>query len=93
MMGGIVSERPVKRTVHIMTRLSQATVDAIDAVISLEVFRSRSEAVAAYVENAIDTKTELYSSLINKAKEVKAIRNSARDSILDSIHEDEETDT
>ena len=91
-MGGEVIHEPQKRTIHVMTRLSERAIEAIDAVITLEVFRSRSDAVASYVENSIHSNTEIYENLIRKAKEVSAIRNSARDSILDSIHEDEESD-
>ena len=89
-MGGTVRNIPQKRTIHVMTRLSEKAIEAIDAVIMLEVFRSRSDAVATYVENSIVSNTELYESLIKKAREVAAIRNSARDSILDAIQDDDE---
>ena len=74
-----------KREVHVMTRLSERIVEAIDALVTLNVFNSRSEAVAAYVENAIISDVGLYESLIKKAKEVSKMRDSAMDSILETL--------
>ena len=76
-----------KREVHIMTRLSTQIVEALDALIALNVFRSRSEAVAAYVENSIISNSDLYEKLIKKAKEVSEIRDTAMDSILETLNE------
>ncbi|MFW9981688.1 MAG: hypothetical protein ACFFE3_07215, partial [Candidatus Thorarchaeota archaeon] len=56
-----------KREIHIMTRLSENIVEAIDALVTLNVFRSRSEAVAAYIENAIISNQDLYENLIKQA--------------------------
>jgi len=76
-----------KREIHIMTRLSTEIVEALDALIALNVFKSRSEAVAAYVENSIINNSELYEKLIKKAKEVSEIRDTAMDSILQTLQE------
>ena len=76
-----------KREIHIMTRLSAQIVEALDALIALNVFKSRSEAVAAYVENSIINNSELYEKLIKKAKEVSEIRDTAMDSILQTLQE------
>ena len=74
-----------KREIHIMTRLRKEIVEAIDALIALNVFKSRSEAVAAYVENSIISNSDLYEQLIKKAKEVSEIRDIAMDSILQTL--------
>lgn len=76
-----------KREVHVMTRLSSQIVEAIDALVALNVFKSRSEAVAAYVENSIMSNNDLYEKLIKKAKEVSKVRDSAMDSILETLQE------
>ncbi len=76
-----------KREVHIMTRLSSNIVEAIDALVTLNVFKSRSEAVAAYVESAIISNGNLYESLISQAKDVAELRDSAMDSILETMQE------
>ena len=76
-----------KRDIHVMTRLSKEIVEALDALIALNVFKSRSEAVAAYVENSIINNSDLYERLIKKAKEVSKIRDTAMDSILQTLQE------
>ncbi len=76
-----------KREIHIMTRLSVQIVEALDALVALNVFKSRSEAVAAYVENSIISNSKLYEELIKKAKEVSEIRDTAMDSILKTLKE------
>lgn len=76
-----------KREIHIMTRLSKEIVEALDALVVLNVFRSRSEAVAAYVENSITKNSDLYEKLIKKAKEVSEIRDTAMDSILQTLND------
>ena len=78
-----------KRDIHIMTRLSERVVQALDALVVLNVFRSRSEAVAAYVETAILKNSALYESLISKARELASVRDSAMDSIRRTLDEDE----
>ena len=74
-----------KREVHITTRLSSEIVEVLDALITLNVFRSRSEVVAAYVENSIITNSDLYKKLTNMAKDVSEIRDTAMDSILETL--------
>ena len=76
-----------KREIHVMTRLSESVVDILDALVVLNVFKSRSEAVAAYVESSIISDIELYENLIMKAKEVTEMRDSATDSILEALQE------
>lgn len=76
-----------KRDIHIMTRLSGNIVEAVDALVTLNVFKSRSEAVAAYVESAIISNTELYESLIEQAKAVSEMRDTAMDSIIETLQE------
>ena len=76
-----------KREVHFMTRLSTEIVEALDALIALNVFKSQSEAVAAYVENSIISNSDLYEKLIKKAKEVSKVRDSAMESILETLNE------
>ncbi len=76
-----------KREVHVMTRLSKNIVDILDALVILNVFKSRSEAVAAYVESSIVSDMDLYDNLMKKVKEVTEMRDSAMDSILHTLQE------
>ena len=75
------------REISVMTRMSTEIVEILDALVELEIFKSRSEAVAAYVENAIINNSELYESLIEQAQEVSEMRDSAMDSILQTLKE------
>ncbi len=75
------------REVYIMTCLSTQIVEALDALIALNVFKSRSEAVAAYVENSIISNCDFCEKLIKKEKNVSEVRDSAMDSILEPLNE------
>ncbi len=76
-----------KRGINVMTRLSERVVDILNALVILNVFRSRSEAVAAYVESSIVSNIELYENLMNMSKQVADMRDSAMDSILEALQE------
>ncbi len=74
-----------KREIHIMTRLSESIVEVVDALVTLNVFNSRSEAVAAYVESSILANSELYNKILERAKEVEKMRDSAMESVLETM--------
>jgi Arc/MetJ-type ribon-helix-helix transcriptional regulator len=73
------------REVHIMTRLSEDIVEILDALVDLNVFKSRSEAVAAYVESSIIAKQELYLKVLEQFKEVEDKRGEAMETVLDAF--------
>ena len=74
-----------KREIHVMTRLSKDTVEIVDALVTLNVFKSRSEAVAAYVESSIMSNIALYEKIADKAKTVEGMRNNALESVLETF--------
>ncbi len=74
-----------KREIHIMTRLSESIVEVVDALVTLNVFKSRSEAVAAYVENSIMSNSTLYEKIVEQAKTVEGMRDSAMESVLETL--------
>jgi Arc/MetJ-type ribon-helix-helix transcriptional regulator len=67
-----------RREVSVMTRLAKATVEIIDALVELEIFNSRSEAVAAFVEEAILTQTKKFEEIKAQAKEIGLKREKAK---------------
>ena len=77
-----------KRDVHVTTRLSNQIITVLDALITLNVFRSRSEVVSSLVESSILSNTDLFKKLIRKADEVTDLRETAMDSILDTLEDD-----
>ena len=74
-----------KREVHVMTRLSADIVEVVDALVTLNVFKSRSEAVAAYVENSILSNGPMYEKIVEQAKAVEGMRDSAMEEVLETL--------
>ena len=78
------------KDIHVMTRLSQDVVEIVDALVALNVFKSRSEAVAAYVERSILSRLELYLKVVEQVKEVEDKRGEAMKTVLGAFEEQEE---
>jgi len=78
------------RGTHIMTRLSDDIVEILDALVELGIFKSRSEAVAAYVERSILTKPEVYKKLKEQAKHIGAMRDEAMEVALEAFQKSED---
>lgn len=76
-----------KRQTHVMTRLSNDIVEILDSLVELGVFKSRSEAVAAYVEKSILPHIELYERIKNQAKKVGILREEAMELITETFDE------
>lgn len=67
-----------KREVHVMTRLSSDIVEILDALVELEVFKSRSEAVSAYVEKGIAAQMDLYEDVRELGRKISEMRETAK---------------
>ena len=79
-----------KRDVHVMTRLSESIVEIVDALVTLNVFKSRSEVLAAYLENAVLKNTEMYMKIVEQARTVEGMRDTAMETVLDSLQNPDE---
>ncbi|MGY5863719.1 MAG: hypothetical protein RTV41_03895 [Candidatus Thorarchaeota archaeon] len=66
------------REISVMTRMSVDIVEILDALVELEIFKSRSEAVAAFVERAIVSKKELFEEIRSQAKDIINKREAAK---------------
>ena len=66
-----------KREVSVMTRMSSDVVEILDALVELEIFKSRSEAVAAFVEKSIASR-DLFDEIKVQAKEITRMRETAK---------------
>ena len=75
---GFGLEERTRREVSVMTRMSQDIVDILDALVDLEVFKSRSEAVAAFVVKVIQARKPLYMEIKKQAEEVRKKRSAAQ---------------
>ena len=67
-----------KREISVMTRMSSDIVDVLDALVELEILKSRSEAVAALIERAINARKTLFSEIKSQALDIKKKREAAR---------------
>ena len=76
------------REISVMTRLSVDIVETLDALVELEIFKSRSEAVAAFIERSIVAKRELFEAIRSQAKDIESKREAAKHLAFQAIKSD-----
>ena len=76
-----------KREVSVMTRMSGDIVEILDALVELEIFKSRSEAVSAFVEQAINTRIKLFEEIKTQATDIQKLRDSAKKHAYEAFQE------
>ncbi len=74
-----------KREISVMTRMSADIVEVLDALVELEIFKSRSEAVAAFVEKAIMARQELFSEIKSQAEDIRRKRDAAKKLAIEAM--------
>ncbi|TXT56039.1 MAG: hypothetical protein BAJATHORv1_30423 [Candidatus Thorarchaeota archaeon] len=77
-----------KREISVMTRMSSDIVEILDALVELEIFRSRSEAVAAFVEKSISGRRQLFEEIRIQAEEIVLKREAAKKLAFEAMRED-----
>jgi Arc/MetJ-type ribon-helix-helix transcriptional regulator len=77
-----------KREVSVMTRMSGDIVEILDALVELEIFKSRSEAVSAFVEQAISERKKLFDEIKSQAADIRQLRDSAKKHAYEAFQED-----
>ena len=77
-----------KREVSVMTRMSGDIVEVLDALVELNIFKSRSEAVSAFVEQAIDARGSMFEEIKTQASEIRKLRDSAKRHAYAAFQED-----
>ncbi|MFW9805874.1 MAG: hypothetical protein ACFFFK_04035 [Candidatus Thorarchaeota archaeon] len=73
------------REISVMTRLSTDIVDILDAMVELEIFKSRSEVVASFVEKSIMEKRSLFESIQKQASDIEKKREAAKQLAFQAI--------
>jgi hypothetical protein len=68
--------------------MSVDIVEIIDALVELEIFKSRSEAVAAFVERSVVAKRELFEEIRTQAKDIVSKREAAKHLAFKAIQND-----
>ena len=79
-----------KREVSVMTRMSGDIVEILDALVELEIFKSRSEAVSAFVEQAISARMSLFEEIKTQAADIRKLRDSAKKHAYEAFQEESE---
>ena len=77
-----------KREVSVMTRMRGDVVEVLDALVELNIFKSRSEAVSAFVEQAIASKASQFEEIKTQAGEIRKLRDSAKRHAYAAFQED-----
>jgi Arc/MetJ-type ribon-helix-helix transcriptional regulator len=80
------------REVSVMTRLSTDIVEILDALVELEIFKSRSEVVASFIEKAIMDKKNLFDSIAKQAIDIEKKREAAKHLAFKAIQADGNSD-
>jgi hypothetical protein len=83
----ISEEMDGKREFSVMTRLSMEFIEILDALVKLEVFKSRSEAVAALLMKTILADIDLYKELKEQAEKLDELQDTVKDLALKTVRE------
>ena len=67
-----------KRQVSVMTRMNEDIVEILDALVELEIFKSRSEAVAAFVEQVVSSRQKMFEEMRTQAQDIARQRDAAK---------------
>lgn len=73
------------REISVMTRMSTDIVEILDALVELEIFKSRSEAVSAFVEQTIYSRKSLFEEIRDQARDITKKRESAKHLAFEAI--------
>ena len=76
-----------KRKYSVMTRLSEEFIELLDALVTLEIFKSRSEAVAAIVMKSILSDYELYQQLKEQADKLGELQDTVKGLALKALRD------
>jgi Arc/MetJ-type ribon-helix-helix transcriptional regulator len=73
-----ISESEAKREIPVMTRLGTDLVELLDILVKLDIFSSRSEAVAAIVEKTLFSQQEKFELLKAQVEKLEKIHTTAK---------------
>ena len=78
-------ETDVKRNVAVMTKLDNKLVKLIDMLVKLDIFNSRSEAVASIVEKTLLSQLDKFELLQKQIEKLEEIQDAAKDIAVDVL--------
>jgi Arc/MetJ-type ribon-helix-helix transcriptional regulator len=65
----------------VMTRLSDEDLKQIDALVEVEAFKSRSEAVAFFIKEGIQARKDLFQSVMPTVSKIRELKEQAKKSL------------
>ncbi len=78
-------ESGTKRDIPVMTRLDNELVSMLDILVKLDIFKSRSEAVAAIVEKTLFVQRDKFELLKAQITKLEKIQDTAKDIAYDVL--------
>jgi Arc/MetJ-type ribon-helix-helix transcriptional regulator len=78
------------REISVMTRMSPYIVEVLDALVELEVFKSRSEVVSTFMEQIIMDRKSLFDEVRGQAQDISKKRESAKRLAFQAMKTDKE---
>lgn len=78
--------KPKRRDNIVMTRLWNSDLRIVDALIALEIFKSRSEAVAFLVHEGIQAKHLLVDTILPAIERIEEIKRKTREEAVQALH-------
>ncbi len=78
-------ESDTKRDIPVMTRLDDELVSMLDILVKLDIFKSRSEAVAAIVEKTLFQQRDKFEQLKAQITKLEKIQDTAKDIAYDVL--------
>lgn len=80
-----IEDSKAKRDIPVMTRLDSELINMIDMLVKLDIFKSRSEAVAAIVEKTLLSQLENFELLKEQISRLEEIQDTAKDIAYDVL--------
>ncbi|UCD97222.1 MAG: hypothetical protein JSV35_04040 [Candidatus Bathyarchaeota archaeon] len=68
----------------VMTRLHDDDLKRIDGLVEVELFKSRSEAVAFFIKEGIQARKDLFESVMTTVEKIKALKEQAKKNLTKS---------
>jgi Arc/MetJ-type ribon-helix-helix transcriptional regulator len=65
----------------VMTRLNDDDLAKIDALVEVEVFKSRSEATAFFIKEGINARKDLFENVMKTVNQIKELKEKAKESL------------
>ena len=77
----------------VMTRLWDSDLRIVDALIALEIFKSRSEAVAFLTHEGIQAKSDLVDTILPAIEQIEEIKRQTRQQAVTALHKSKRKDS